>query len=272
MKKLLITLALTTVMCSNVLAEVLVLDDNFKDGGRNNGVDENDVNWWTTTSSSAIEIKKGYLGLVSGSSGRGIRTTFEPQLLGLGDSIRATFKFTTPATIGRDRESGLRVGMFSKDGRTELESDLSASSKEPNAAYDNLGGFMVDFDVNLDDESKANIHMRKQKVASTGRLLGAISGYTTLDSGGNKYRFEPNQTYTGIMILTNLFNGVQVYGALFHKGKELSSHSTFSEGSNADDIGMLAFHVNSNTFGSSKDTDTPDNGIDLEHVKVIVWP
>jgi len=35
---------------------------------------------------------------------------------------------------------------------------------------------------------------------------------------------------------------------------------------------MLAFHVNSKTFGSSKKANTPDNGIDFHNVKVEVLP
>jgi len=57
----------------------VVFDDSFADGDRADSTDELDSNWWTTTNSSSIEIAEGVLGLVSGGSGRGIRTTFTPQ-------------------------------------------------------------------------------------------------------------------------------------------------------------------------------------------------
>jgi len=275
MKKLIITLALIvlpSLLCSHAIAKTLVLDDSFTDGGRNNGSDKDDANWWTTSSSSAIEVKHGFLGLVSGDSGRGIRTTFSPQKLALGDSIKASFQFTTPATIGSDRTSSFRIGMYDKSGRTELESDLSASSKKPNELYNGLDGYMIDFDVNLEDTSKTNIDIRKTNNSTSGRLLGSTQGYKHLGGGGSSYSFEPEQIYTGVLTLMGLSNGVQISGSLYHKGKMLSTFSTLSENSKVNNIGMLAFHVNSKTFGSSKEKGVPDNGIDFNNVKVEVLP
>src|SRR5262249_32993740 len=50
----------------------VVVDDSWADAGRNNGADTLDTDWWTSTTSSAIEVSAGSLGLVSGTSGRGI--------------------------------------------------------------------------------------------------------------------------------------------------------------------------------------------------------
>ena len=81
---------------------------------------------------------------MSGGSGRGIRTTFAPQTLSAGQSLQASFTFSTPATIGKDRDSAIRVGIYDKLGRAELEGDQSASSKSPNTLYDELPGYMID--------------------------------------------------------------------------------------------------------------------------------
>ena len=107
----------------------VVVDDSFADGGRDNGADAMDANWWSTTTSGAIEVSEGSLGLVSGGSGRGIRGTFDPQTLADGQSLRASFTFTTPKTIGTNRDSAFRIGLYDKLGRADLEGDLSASSK-----------------------------------------------------------------------------------------------------------------------------------------------
>ncbi|MEM9682689.1 MAG: polysaccharide lyase family 7 protein, partial [Pseudomonadota bacterium] len=139
----------------------IVIDDDFADGGRD-ASGAADADWWTTSSSSAIEIAPGALGLVSGGSGRGIRTTFAPQVLSEGQTLRATFEFTTPETIGTDRDSAFRVGLYDKMGRVELETDLSASSKQPNPVYDGLPGYMIDFDIGLTDPGAANIDIRKR--------------------------------------------------------------------------------------------------------------
>src|SRR4051812_10682706 len=84
-------------MTTNTQAGTIV-DDSWADAGRNDGADPLDTNWWTSTTSSAIEVSAGSMGLVSGSSGRGIHGTYPLQTLSnVGDSLKATFTFTTPA-------------------------------------------------------------------------------------------------------------------------------------------------------------------------------
>ncbi|MDB4222996.1 polysaccharide lyase family 7 protein, partial [Granulosicoccus sp.] len=239
----------------------VVFDDSFEDGARDDGTDDSDSNWWTTTNSSAIEVASGYLGLVSGGSGRGIRTTFAPQALAEGQKLSASFTFSTPQTIGEDRGSAFRVGMYDKLGRAELEGDLSASSKKPNTLYDELPGYMIDFDINLKDASATNIDVRKHKVDSQGRLLGTTKGYTRLGGGGAAYKFDPDTTYVGTMTLQKVADDVMISASLSQNGQLLSEFSFTDERSELNNFGMLAFHVNSKTFGSSKKTNTPDNGL-----------
>ena len=246
------------------------VDDSFGDGGRDNGIDAFDSNWWTTTNSAAMEVGEGYIGLVSGGSGRGIRTTFPAQKLQDGQKLQASFTFTTPATIGSNRDSAFRIGLYDKMGREKLEGDLSASSKAPNPTYDGLPGYMIDFDVALKDASKANINIRKHKDDTQGRLLGTTKGYKNLGGGGEPYQFAPEQTYTGSIMIQKLGNGVVISGSLSQDDKVLSQFSLADAESDVNNFGMLAFHVNSKTFGSSKKKDEPDNGIDLKNVKVEV--
>jgi len=190
----------------------------------------------------------------------------------VGQTLQATFTFKTPETIGSDRDSAFRIGFYNKLARSELESDQSASSKKPNKLYDGLPGYMIDFDINLNDAESANIDIRKHKVDTQGRLLGTTKGYKRLDGGGNVYQFEAKQTYTGTLSIEKLSNGIQVSGSLSQNGEILTKFSTLDEGSDTNNFGMLAFHVNSKTFGSSKKQDTPDNGLDFENVKVEVLP
>lgn len=249
-----------------------IFDDSFEDGGRDIGTDKNASNWWTTTNSSAIEVGEGFLGLVSGGSGRGIRTTFSPQMLAEGQQLSATFTFTTPPTIGEDRSSALRIGMFDKLGRAELEGDLSASSKSPNTLYDQLPGYMIDFDINPADASSANIDVRKHKSDEQGRLLGTTKGYELIGGGGEDYQFEPDTDYTGVMTIQKVADGLQISASLAQGENTLSEFSLIDEGSDVNNFGMLAFHVNSKTFGSSKEPGTPDNGLDFKNINLQVLP
>ncbi len=247
-----------------------VFNDSFADGVRDGGEDEMDTNWWQTTNSAALEFAPNVLGLVSGGSGRGLRTTFDPQMLSVGQTVQASFTFTTPDTIGEDRDSAFRIGLYDTLGRAELNGDLSASSSNPQPAYDGLPGYMIDFDIGLSDAAAANIDIRRHTEDTQGRLLGTTKGYQHLAGGGEPYAFEPNQTYTGTIALTVLENGVEVVGSLSQDGTVLTEFAHLDEGSDVNTIGMLAFHVNSKTFGSSKDRETPDNGIDFSNVTVEV--
>src|SRR5688500_10793510 len=74
----------------------VVVNDSWADSGRDDGLDAQDTKWWTSTNTSAIEVSLGSMGLVTGSSGRGIHGTFTPQALAVGDVVKATFTFTTP--------------------------------------------------------------------------------------------------------------------------------------------------------------------------------
>lgn len=255
---------------SATAVEGVVIDDSFADGDYKGGTDRFGANWLSTTGGTAFEISEGSLGLVSGGSGRGFRNTFAPQTLIIGQTLKASFTFTTPATIGNNRDSSLRVGFYNKLERAELEGDVSASSKKPVAAFDGLPGYMLDFDVALKDPTLANIDIRKHKDDTQGRLLGTTKGYQHLGGGGEAYQFVPEKRYTGTISLKKMANGMEVSGSLSQGASLLSQFSLVDEGSDVNHIGMLAFHVNSKTFGSSKKKDTPDNGIDFSNVKIEV--
>ena len=103
-------------------------------------------------------------------------------------------------------------------------------------------------------------------------MLGTTKGYKRLGGGGDPYQFAAGQTYTGVMAFKKMNNGVEISGSLIQNGNTLSSYSIVDEGSDTNNIGMLAFHVNSKTFGSSKKKDEPDNGLDFSSVSVEVLP
>src|SRR5687768_17834341 len=95
----LIAAVLATLAAQSALAQVVV-DDSWADGGRNNGADPLDTDWWTSANPNGIEVSPGSLGMVTGPQGRGIHATFPTQTLTqVGDSIKATYTFTTPATV-----------------------------------------------------------------------------------------------------------------------------------------------------------------------------
>ena len=114
--------------------------------------------------------------------------------------------------------------------------------------------------------------MRKHKDDQQGRLLGTTKGYKRLGGGGNAYQFKPDTNYTGVMPVKKLANAVEISASLSQAGEIISQFSLQDEDSDINHFGMLGFHVNSKTFGSSKQPGEPDNGIDFTHVTLEVLP
>ena len=269
----------TLVVPASVPAGVIV-DDSWTDGGRNNGADALDSNWWTSASSSGIEVSAGSLGMVTGTSGRGIHTVFPTQTLAnIGDKLVATYTFTTPATIGPTTGAGVfRVGLFDTLGRAGLDADVASSSSSPNPLYGYfatptaaLPGYMLDMDLGTGTE---DLNFRQHDTAQTattptGRLMGTTTGFTSIAPSGpdGAYAFAANTAYTGSITITRLnatdLELTATLGAATH---------TVNDAFDSADFGMLAFWANSNIFGSSATPDTADNGIDFSNVTIEFVP
>ena len=268
---------------------VIVVNDSWTDGGRDNGADALDSNWWTSASSQGIEVTTGSLGLVTGSAaGRGIHTVFPTQTLAtVGDKIVATYTFRTPATVGTAGSGAFRVGLFDTLGRTELNADISASMSTPNAVYGwgtasggpgtaGLPGYMMDMDVGREAPDDEDLNFRAHDAGTvnpTGRLLGTTTGFAAVGSGPDgTYDFAPNTTYTGSLTLTRISaTEMQVTGTLGGV-----THSV-TDAFDSVNVGMLGFWANSNAFGSSGTPSTPDapvadNGIDFSNVTIEFVP
>ena len=251
--------------------EGIIMDDSFTDGDRSGGSDQFGGKWWTTSASAAIDIEPGKLGLVSGGAGRGIRTTFTPQTLSLGQTLRATFTFVTPATVGFDRQDAFRIGLHDRLQRPALEADLSASSGAPNETYNGLPGYMVTFDVNRKDPTLNNVEVRRHiRSKRLGRLMGTYQGYELLAEGGDSFSFTNDTTYIGEISLTKMEDGMMI-SAQLSDSQTMTEFSHLDKTSAVNNFGMLAFHVNSKTFGSSSTPGKSDNGIEFTNVRLEVF-
>jgi hypothetical protein len=270
--KRVLPLGIAVLLAPVMLSAQVIVNDSWVDGGRNNGADLLDTDWWTSTSSQAIEVSAGSLGLVTGATaGRGIHGTFVPQALNVGDTLTATFSFTTPATVGTAKSSGFRVGLFDTTGKPGLAADLSASSGTPNPIYNGLPGYMMDYDVNTGTE---NIQFREHNTSlTTGQLLANTSDYFNLSAGGTVYAFAANTTYTGVMSVKRTgADTLDLTGTLFQGVNQLSTFTGSDASGIVNTFGMLAFQVTSGTFGTSATPNTADNGIDFSNIKIEVVP
>lgn len=268
---------LATLLTTSLRATVIV-NDSFADGdvAKTGALD---TNWWTSSSSSGIEISPGSLGLVTGTSGRGIHTVFPAQTLAnVGDKLLATYTFTTPETVGRPSSAPFRVGLFDSLGRAGLNDNVSASSGSPNELYGwtgavpptaGLPGYMMDMD--LGDGTTEDLNFREHDTANaTGRLLATTTGFIAIPNSGpdGAYQFLPNATYTGSFKVTRISaTEMELMGTLDPGIGGIAMH-TVTDAFDSDTIDMLGFHINSNIFGSTNVQGEPDNGIDFSNVTI----
>jgi hypothetical protein len=261
----------------------IIVNDSWADGGRNNGPDPLDTNWWSSVSSTGtgIEVSAGSLGLVTGTAGRGIHGIFPTQTLAnVGDSLKATYTFTTPATIGTAQTGAFRIGLFDTLGRAGLDADITSSSGSPNSLFGyyatptvGLPGYMMDLDVGTGAEDisfrQLDTPVNVGAQTPTGRLMGTTTGFTQLSPTGvdGGYTFAANTTYTGTFTVARInATDMQLTGTL-------GSYShTNTDTFDSADIGMLAFWANSNVFGSASTSGTANNGIDFTNIQVEFLP
>ena len=251
-------------------APKVVVDDDFADGDRaNTGALQ--AGWWSSnnTSGNSVEVDGTGLGLVSGTSGRGIHGTFTPETLAIGETLTTALTFTTPATVGTNRSGALKIGLMNYN-HAGLAADLLSSSSSSNPLYENLPGYMVEFDVNKTDNSD-DIGIRKHDVPNTvGRFLGVSSEWTALGDGTNVgYDFSANSEYEVVVSLTRTGADSMHIGATLSNasGTVLASHAEEDASGIANHFGMLGIWANGNTFGSVTSSD-PDNGITISNAKV----
>lgn len=247
-----------------------IVNDSFLDGDRTK-TGLYDADWWSSsqTSGTNVEADVNELTLVTGTSGRGMHATFDPQTLEIGDSITVTYSFTTPATVGTAKGTAFKIALmdFNDPG---LAADLSSSSSTPNPLYVGQPGYFTAFDVNTG--ATADTDFRKHDTAATtGRFLGTTGEWINLASSADAgYTIAPNTDYIGIFSITRTgADSVDLVSSLgLAGGALLDSHATTDNSAIANNFGMLGFWVNSNTFGSSNSPGASDNGITFTNVTI----
>lgn len=258
-----------------ILQAAVIIDDSFADGDRAatglNG--ELDANWWSSSQTSGSNVEDGtagQLGLVTGTSGRGMHATFAPQTLAVGQTMNVSYSFTTPATVGTAKGGAFKVALmdFNNAG---LAADQSSSSSSVNALYVGQPGYMADMDVN--SLLAADVSVRLHDVTATsGRFLGTSGEW--IDSGSsadNGYAILADTAYMGVFSVARTATGVDVSNSLSLGATELDSY-TRSYSSVASNLGMFGIWANSNTFGTSNSAGDADNGIKVTNLTVEVIP
>ncbi len=255
----------------------VVVDDSFADGDRAK-TGALDADWWSSSSTSGSNVQDdvGSLTLVTGTSGRGMHATFAPQNLSVGQTITATYTFTTPETVGTNRSGGFKVALA--DGSDPLlADDLSSSSSSVNPLYTDLPAYMTDFDINLTGSNlgKDDISIREHLVPNAlGRFLGTSGSgeWTSLGSSSDAgYSIVANTEYTGVISITRTAaDTADIFGSLSQGTTLLDSYTRTDSSDIANNIGVLAFWANSNTFGTSNSGGDPDNGMSLTNVLIEV--
>lgn len=284
----------------------VIVNDNFTDGDFSDGADPLDTAWYTSSSSSALDggnLTTGQMDFITGTSGRGIHTIFAAQVLGIGDTLTASYTFNTPTTIDASggNNSSFRVGLFNSLGQPGLAANVSASSGTPNAIYgwgttnspagpgtQPLPGYMMDHDVynvaDIGSATAADLNFREHTQGpapgglydlGTGRLMSTTGNFANIGSGPDVgYVWDPNSTYTGSVSLTRInATEFQLTGTLSGGGANLVNTShTETDAFDSNTFDMFGFHANSNKFGSSSSGGDADNGLDFTNVTITFTP
>ena len=276
MKRFLVT---AVIACAMILTPAMtfgavIVDDSWADGGRNNGADALDADWWSSVASNnnTVEVSPGIMGMVTGPSGRGLHGTFANQALAVGDTLTATLTFMTPATVGAPGSGAFKFGLadFNNAG---LAADLQSSSTFVQPLFTNMPAYMVDFDVNagpgVDDTS-----VREHQVNATGRFLGVTGEWTQLGTSTDvTYSFTSNTQYVVVMSLTRTGAGsVSIFGSLSSSNVLLTSHTQVDASATVFNVGVIGAFANSAAFGSTNAFGLADNGIDFTNIKIEVVP
>lgn len=253
-----------------------VINDSFADGDRSiTGSSGSDVEgaFFASTNSNGIEDSVGVLGMVSGNSGRGIHGVFANQsLANVGDELIFMYTFDTPASIEAGGEnSSFRVGLFDTQG-ANYAMDIT-SSTDP--IHSNLRGFMMDHDVNTSGGT-ADLNLRTRNTTGTlDRLMSTTSQFSDLSGSGpdGEYEFQVNSTYTGMITVLRNAADITVTGSIAGPGGTMGG-TTYSDTFTPDsfDFNLLAFHANTDNFGSVNTPDTADNGLDFTNIKIQFTP
>lgn len=250
--------------------QTTLINDSFADNNiRATGGDTLQADWWSSnsTSNNSVEATGGRLGLVTGSSGRGLHGTFGGRYvtLGTGQSLTARVNFQTPASVGSNESGSLKIALWSFS--TDMANHQLSSSTTPNANYNSLEGFMADFDGNLPGtDEDINIRVYNQP-ATTGRGLGTTTGWTGGSGPDAGYSILANTAYSISLTVMNTASGTDVTATLLQGSTQLDSYTrSFSE--NIGNIGTLGLWANSDFAGSENSFGTADNGIDITNVTI----
>lgn len=271
--KMKLSLILTACTLPIALSAQTVFNDSWADGSLA-ATEGTDIPWYTTTSTSALEVGTGFMGLVSGSSGRGIHGLYTPTALNVGDSLTLTYTFTTPATIGTSRSDALRVSLANSLGRA-IDSNQTLSSGSPNFLFDDLPAYMSSFDIATGTEDVRILRHREDPLIDDGRFMSTTGEWNTLDDSANDgYSFAAATEYVGVLTITRSgADEMTIFSSMSQGATLMASFSAVDgTGSIPTTFDMLGFQVNSNTFGTSNSPDTADNGIDFTNINLVYTP
>lgn len=283
-------LALTAMMAVAVFAVPgygqVIINDDFADGSPLNSGAALESQWFTTSSSLALDDSPtgsvpGTLEFASGSSGRAIHTVFGiQQLTSIGDMISASVTFTTPETIGTDRANGFKIGLFN-EANGSLAQDVVASSLNPSSLLGDIGtsgtapgldGFSADYDVNDLDGTTGlagdDVRIRQSiPSAGSGRLLLTTSGFSeiALSNASNGVNgFVSNEDYEATLKITRISaTDVLVETELNDNSGTVLNSASGSAAATSFDFSVLGILSRSDTFGSTNLLGSPDNGLRL---------
>lgn len=257
---------LLTIFSTSSHATAVVEDNLLADG-----TITTDAMYFGSSNPDALEINANSIGLVSGSSGRQMHALFPTQTLAfVGDALKATVTFTTPASVSMASDD-LRIGLFDHLERIaadQLGQSTTYNTGTPNPLYQGLLGYYLELDVESADPS-SDLDIRKSSPSNTGRLIATNTGFTPLgDTPDVGYSFAPDTSYTVVLTFEAIAgNGLTITTDFTGFGDDASNTVTDLQPLSYS-FGMLALGASTDAFGTSNvpapnASPAADNGIEI---------
>ncbi len=254
-------------------APVVIVDDQFNDGDRTNGVDPLDTPWYTTTNGPATLVGidgNGRFAIESNiTSPTGFNpvpsTVFTPQTLAVGDKLRLSFEsvLTTPLTGGT--ANVFRFGLYNSNGSTLVNDIISAPNTLPNTGgvFNGDAGYTVYAPTN----QAGTVNLLPRGNANAGFSISSAAHGPVLP-GSAAIGVIPSGTATQhVLELTRTATGFDYY--VEHAGASFTNSTTNVTTTTFDQIQLIA------QVSAPSSANNPTGivqGLALDNISVIYTP
>ena len=223
-----------------------ILDDTFTDGGRTNGTDALDSQWYFMANATPTSADVTGGELVLGTTSTGVAgtnphavTTFPSQTLATGHTLTMSFNFKSNAAAN---STGIRFGIYNSGG-TNLSGDLYANPPAPGTTFQNDLGYSV-FAPHQGTQAITLYSRPANSTANTVQLAAAANTNVINNSTSVATATNATSTYSASLALSRTASGYNY--TVTYAGTTFSGSTTNVTTSTFDTLAIFAIEAGNN--------------------------